>query len=313
MKEKYNNGLVYKNKISRDLAGKKVIDFYVENYRQINKEEWQERFLENCIFVNNKPVTDSYILKNGDKLEYRRKPWVEPFVPSDFPICYEDEHIVVVDKPAKLPVLPKGVFLENTLLAIGRKQFGSYFTPMHRLDRGTSGCILCAKTKLARKVLGKQMQNREITKFYLAVVNGILDRNNFTINKPIGYAYFPKLGKVACVDDSGKNAITKITTKQIDSEKNMSLVLVELITGRTHQIRIHLSYIGFPLLKEKFYTKGGKFSVESLQCDFSKDALPADTDFYLHSYEIRFKTIAGEVKKVNAKLPDKFKQLFKEF
>jgi 23S rRNA pseudouridine1911/1915/1917 synthase len=312
MKKLHNRGLVYKDTIYTKWNNKPIIRYYTEKYKHFTLKEWEDKFSDNCILANGKVVPKSYMLNVNDKLEYRRKPWVEPDVSVCFSVCYEDEHLVVVNKPVGLPVLPKGDFLENTLLMSGRKRFGKLFTPMHRIDRGTSGCVLCAKTKFARKVIGKQMQLKQISKNYLAIVQGILDREPLLIDKPIGVTDYGNLGQVAVIADRGKKAITKVTKAVINREHNVSLLFLRLETGRTHQIRIHLAYAGFPLFGENFYTKGGKLKNNLLQCNGKRDVLPGDIGFYLHSYQIEFKNIVGKVKKVTAPYPDKFKVFFKE-
>ncbi len=104
----------------------------------------------------------------GDRLIYHRLPWEEPDAPTDFAILFEDNNVLVLSKPSGLPVLPGGFFLENTLLHLVRKRYGSTSSPLHRLGRGTSGAILFSRNAPAARSLARAMFERRILKVYLA-------------------------------------------------------------------------------------------------------------------------------------------------
>ena len=175
-------------------------------------------------------------------------------VPMDIPILYEDEDILVVNKPADMPVHPSIGNYTNTLANgiaayLASKEEGCPFRCINRLDRDTSGALILAKNALSGAILSDQMRHREIHRTYLAVVEGITSENG-TISAPI-----------ARVDDSvierhvdferGESAVTHY--QRLDVRNGHSLLEIHLETGRTHQIRVHMGYIGHPLPADYLY------------------------------------------------------------
>ena len=175
-------------------------------------------------------------------------------VPMDIPILYEDEDILVVNKPADMPVHPSIGNYTNTLANgiaayLASKEEICPFRCINRLDRDTSGALILAKNALSGAILSDQMRHREIHRTYLAVVEGITSENG-TISAPI-----------ARVDDSvierhvdferGESAVTHY--QRLDVRNGHSLLEIHLETGRTHQIRVHMGYIGHPLPADYLY------------------------------------------------------------
>jgi len=312
MKNRENNGFTYVDKIKSKGSGKTVIEYYLENYPHTTEKQWDERFLSERIYLNGVITDKDVVLNKEDKVEYKRRPWVEPEVRNDFTVVYEDEDILVINKPSGLPVLPASLYLENTLLCFGKNIFGEKFTPMHRIDKGTTGCVLCAKTVKGRKFLGKQFQRKKIEKYYKTVVQGEILRERFTINASIGFENYPMLGKVSCISKKGKDALTEIIKVKTGFEKKISLVKIRLHTGRTHQIRIHFAYAGFPLIGEIFYGKGGVPIVKGEKCNLLNDVLPGDTGFLLHSSKLEFLDLQGKSISAEAELPLEFNKYLKE-
>lgn len=302
-----NNGFTYSDIILKKHQNKCILEFYREVYPKTDLSIWLFRMKNRQIFVNHVVTEDNVKLKNGDLLQYKRDPWIEPDVPDKLDILYEDEHILVVDKPSGLPVLPCAFYLENTLLNLGKVKYGKSFAPVHRLDRGTSGIVMCGKTVLGRKHLGKEMQQKKVLKTYFAIIEGELKNDNFEIVTKIGFEDYKALGKVACISNQGKNAITKILSTKTNFEKTLSLVKILLCTGRTHQIRIHLAYIGHPLLGETFYDVGGIPKKSASECDFINDATPGDGGFVLHASSVEFADLENKWLKIESRLPSTFK------
>lgn len=185
----------------------------------------------------------------------------EDLIPQDIPVpaVYEDEHLIVVDKPAGLPVHPGPGHPDGTLVnaLLARcpdiRGIGGELRPgiVHRLDLDTSGLMVVAKTQPAHQRLTEQLKNREFQKEYLAVVMGLVTPESGTIDAPI--ARDSRHRQKMAVDAGGRAAHTHYETiKELEGHTLLSLVLE---TGRTHQIRVHLAYLGYPLLGDAVYGK----------------------------------------------------------
>uniref|UniRef100_A0A6N2LP46 Pseudouridine synthase RsuA/RluA-like domain-containing protein n=1 Tax=Salix viminalis TaxID=40686 RepID=A0A6N2LP46_SALVM len=266
------------------------------------------------------------ILRDGMELVYHRLPWREPDAPYLLQVLYEDDDMIALNKPAGLQVLPGGLFQQRTVLmqlqwraskgSSSLETQGSHPVPVHRLGRGTSGILLCAKTKVAKTSLAaffaegtsligdssntnmEQSKRRKISKIYRALVNGILKQDKIIIKQPIGTMRYPGVAKGLYVASaSGKPALSKVEVLERDSQLNQTLVQVEIESGRPHQIRIHLSFIGHPLRGDPLYDVGGQpmcFDSEHEDESFAEDGgyerpakpVPGDCGYYLHAHQL---------------------------
>ena len=182
-------------------------------------------------------------------------------IPQDIPVpaVYEDEHLIVVDKPASLPVHPGPGHPDGTLVnaLLARcpdiRGIGGELRPgiVHRLDLDTSGLMVVAKTQLAHQRLTEQLKNREFRKEYLALAVGLVTPESGTIDAPI--ARDPRHRLKMAVDAGGRVARTHYET--LEELPGYTLLNLVLETGRTHQIRVHLAYLGYPLLGDALYGK----------------------------------------------------------
>lgn len=205
----------------------------------------------------------------------------------DLDILYEDDAMLVLDKPAGIPVHPSILHFENSLSNGVKYYFDSIslhrkIRPVNRLDRNTSGIVIFAKNEYVHSILSKQMQSNVFKKEYIAICNGIFDVKEGTINAPIARKADSIIER--CVDRSGDVAIThyKVIKEFRASEKNsnassnqtsyLSELLINLETGRTHQIRVHMAYIGHPILGDSLY--GDESNLIGRQA--------------LHSYKVEF-------------------------
>ena len=230
-----------------------------------------------ALSLNGCKTYGSTILKTGDHLHVRLKETgtSEGIIPHamDLSVLYEDEDILVINKPSDMPVHPSIGNYENTL-ANGvaayflEKRLLCPFRCINRLDRDTSGGLILAKNPFSAAVLSSQMRNRQIRRTYLAVVQGITPKNG-TISAPIGR----KDGSVMerQVDfEHGETAVTHY--QRLEVMDNYSLLELHLETGRTHQIRIHMGYIGHPLpadyLYNPVYDHFSRQPLHSYQLDF---------------------------------------------
>jgi 23S rRNA pseudouridine1911/1915/1917 synthase len=314
-----NQGWTYHNQIDQASAGLSLLDYYSQRYPHSSRDEWQQRILAGQIWLNGAPALPQTLLQVGQQLAYHRPPWQEPDVPLDFSVQFADQDLLIVAKPAGLPVLPGGGFLEHTLLTQLQRQYPAETPfPIHRLGRGTSGLMLLARSTAARAELSRQMRQRQIRKVYRALVStgantaGIANLpDQFTITQPIGKLPHPVLGYVYGAISSNLAAAGQIAQSQIAQSEcrvlqrrtDTALLEVTILTGRPHQIRIHLAAYGYPLWGDPLYARGGipigledctvieRTFAESFPPEHPTPAklpVPGDCGYHLHAYSLAF-------------------------
>ncbi|XVF83272.1 hypothetical protein PTKIN_Ptkin16aG0473000 [Pterospermum kingtungense] len=321
-----NDGLHYNDVVPPSDSEIALIEFYSNKYKNsAPRQGWLQRIQNGQISVDGRVVKDPYTILSGDsELVYHRLPWKEPDAPYLLQILYEDDHMIALNKPSGLQVLPGGLFQQRTVLKqlywhLRRQNSSltsqeSHPVPVHRLGRGTSGILLCAKTKVAKTCLAAYFANgtslvgsnrkaehggtRQISKIYRALVTGIISEDKVVINQPIGIVRYPGVAKGLYVaSPSGKPALSKVEIIERDGQQNRTLVQVEIESGRPQQIRIHLSFIGHPLLGDPLYIAGGQprwFDSESIDESYAQDGgyqrptnpVPGDCGYYLHAHRL---------------------------
>ncbi|KAL1343610.1 hypothetical protein AAHE18_09G239700 [Arachis hypogaea] len=339
----FNDGLIYHDVVPPPDDGLTLIQFYSSKYKSSAPlQGWLQRIKNKQITVDESVVTDpDAVLRVGSKLVYHRLPWKEPDAPYILEVLYEDDDMIALNKPSGLQVLPGGLFQQRTVLTQLKWEANKqstvkahqrlHFVPVHRLGRGTSGLLLCAKTKLAKARLasyfadgtsqigGKRDTNKEhgkIAKIYRALVSGIVDNDKVIINQPIGIVKYPDVATGLYVaSESGKPALSIVNVLERGVQGNNTLVQVQIESGRPHQIRIHLSFIGHPLLGDPLYAVGGQ--PKCLDCDvinerFAADGgyerptkpVPGDCGYYLHAHQLIIShPVTNEVIEIIAPLP----------
>ena len=295
-------------KVNEENVGKRIDSFIPMVQEDISRSMVQKLIEQKNIKVNGKETKHSYKLKLNDEIEI--------FVPEakeinlkaqDIPlnVIYEDNDIIVINKPKGMVVHPANGNPDGTLVnAVMNKckdslsGIGGEIRPgiVHRLDKDTSGAIIVAKNDKAHIALSEQLKNHEVKKTYLAVVRGIIKENEATINMPI--ARSKKDRKKMDVDKDGKEAITHF--KVLGRYKNKyTLLQINLETGRTHQIRVHLSHIGYPIIGDEVYSNGKNEWNVSGQC--------------LHAWKLEFiHPITGKKISLEAEIPEYLKNIIKE-
>ena len=285
----------------------KRIDAYISENTDYSRTAVQRLIEEKKITVNEKNEKASYKVQYGDKIEIEEEPAKEiELKAQDIPleILYEDDDIIVVNKPKGMVVHPANGnpdgTLVNAIMAICKESLsgiGGEIRPgiVHRLDKNTSGAIIIAKNDKAHINLSEQLKNHEIKKTYIALVRGVVKENNASIKMPIGRS--KKDRKKMDVDRNGKEAVTHF--KVLKRFKDCTLLEINIETGRTHQIRVHLSYIGYPIIGDDVYSNGkNRWNIEG-QC--------------LHAKELEFKhPITGKQMHIEAELPEYFKKILEE-
>ncbi len=182
--------------------------------------------------------------------------------PMKIPILFQDDHLIVVDKPADVLTVPDrhDPDLPNLKQLLGDK-YGTII-PVHRLDKPTTGLLVFARNPEAHRGLSMQFEAREVEKVYLALVDGVPDPEEGEIDEPIA-PHPSKVGRMLVTNRGGK--IARTDYKVMEKMGNFSLVGVQIFTGRTHQIRVHLAYLGYPLIVDPFYGKRTEFMLSEIK------------------------------------------------
>ncbi len=284
------------------------IDVVLTSLSDISRET-AKRWIENGnVCVNGKEVKPSYKVQTGDNILIKVEEVKDiELKAQDIPIeiLYEDNDILVVNKPKGMVVHPANGnpdgTLVNAVMAICKDSLsgiGGELRPgiVHRLDKDTSGVMIVAKNDKSHIVLSEMLKNHEIEKIYIALVRGIVKENEAKIDMPISRSNNNRK-KMAVVRD-GKNAVTNFKVLERFFEHNATLLEVKIETGRTHQIRVHLSYIGYPIIGDEVYSNGkNEWNVHG-QC--------------LHAKSLRFKhPITKKDMFIEAEVPEYFNNILK--
>lgn len=282
-----NQGYTYTDVVDADAEGETLIGFYATRYGHSTEAEWRARIEAGVVRVDGEVAKADDRLRRGQRLTYRRPPWTEPDAPRTFDVLYEDDAIVAVGKPSGLPVLPGGHHLENTLLSVVRERFGGEVppSPLHRLGRGTSGIVLFARNEESLRRLSEAFQRREMTKVYRALVEGTGLSPEFSVDTPIGKIPYPPTGELYAATPGGKPSSSRCTVLHADRSRDRTLLDVEIITGRPHQIRIHTAAAGHPLVGDPLYDVGG---IPKPFVPGAPPPLPGDTGYHLHARLLAF-------------------------
>ena len=293
--------------VKDDEAGKRIDSYLSNKDDEISRVAVQRLIKNDKILVNGKSTKASYKVQKNDSIKVEEEKPIEiSLKPQDIPveIIYEDKDIIVVNKPKGMVVHPANGnpdgTLVNSLMSICKDSLsgiGGEIRPgiVHRLDKDTSGVIVVAKNDKAHINLSEQIKNHKVEKTYIALVKGVVKANEATIDMPIGRS--TKDRKKMAVTKTGKNAITHF--KVIKRFHNYTLLEVKIETGRTHQIRVHLSQIGYPIVGDTTYSNGkNEWGIKG-QC--------------LHAKSLKFKhPITGKEMFLEAKMPEYFEEVINE-
>jgi 23S rRNA pseudouridine1911/1915/1917 synthase len=297
-----NRGYVYRSRVGDLDAGDTVLAYHVARFRHSDEAAWRESIELGRVLVNGRRVAAGDKVWAGDELEFHRPPWREPEAPERFDVAFEDEHVLVVVKPAGLQVLPAGPFKARTLLELVRSSdiTRAAAAPAHRLGRGTSGLIAFGKTADARSSLARQFRELTLVKTYLALVEGQRLPNSFAARQPIARLAHGPL-QIFAAAPQGKPSLTRVRVlrrepagrdmgdgEAADEDASGSagppgteraLVAAQPITGRPDQIRIHLAAAGAPIVGDPLFGPGGTPK---------SDAPPGEGGYFLHAAALSF-------------------------
>ncbi|MFT7619635.1 MAG: 23S rRNA pseudouridine1911/1915/1917 synthase [Planctomycetota bacterium] len=273
-----NDGYIYSETINQRGVGRRLDAYLAERYRHASLEEWQAHIIDGRVLLDGAPRQADTLLRLAQILEWHRPAWQEPYAPLGFAVLYDEGGVLVVHKPAGLPTMAGGGFLEHTLVHQLRRKHPDA-SPMHRLGRWTSGAVLCTRTPPAAAAIAAQFAARSLSKRYRALASGRAAEERFSIDASIGPIAYPPTTTLHAAIHNGRSALSHVTLVRQDAESFLCDVVIE--TGRPHQIRIHLATSGHPLVGDPLYSAGGRPAPECT-------SLPGDSGYHLHAAEIAF-------------------------
>ena len=258
---------------------------------------------EGAVRVGGQPVKSNYKIRKNDEIEMDvPDPVIYNVEPEDIPldIVYEDSDVIVINKPRGMVVHPAPGNYSGTLVNAllfhckDLSDINGVRRPgiVHRIDKDTTGLLVVAKNNEAHKFLADQLKDHEVSRVYTALVEGVIDENSGTVNAPIGR--HPVDRKMMCVNTkNGKEAVTHFTV--LERYHDTTLIECRLETGRTHQIRVHMAYIGHPVVGDPVYGKKNNRGMEGQA---------------LHAGELTFTHVrTSEKMTFTAPLPSDFQKL----
>lgn len=287
------------------------LDIYLSaRFNYMSRTSWQREIAAGRVIVNGAAVpVPGKKIRPGDIVSYMAEDYEEPEIDPGYSLIFEDELFVAVSKSGNIPVHPSGVFFRNTLVMLLEDDLGIKLFPVHRLDRETSGAILFGKTAEAASLVQKNFGS--FAKSYRAVVRGVPAEREFTVDIPIGQARSSLIRKKReAYPGAPEESCTEF--RLLSSSGENALIEAVPVTGRMHQIRVHLKYAGYPIIGDKLYGED-----ESVYLDYVEhgltDSVISRAGFSrcaLHSYSIGFThPFSGMEISICAMLPDDIKHL----
>lgn len=307
----------------------RIDKFLMNRIEGATRNKIQQAIEAGLVQVNDKPTSNNYKIRPGDRIIIfdSNSPETSEIVPQDIPldIVYEDEDLFVVNKPVGMVVHPGSGNPDNTLLNGVAWHLAQHHTGLadtlprfglvHRIDKNTSGLIVLAKSQKAMSDLAKQFYNHTVHRRYVALVWGNFDEEEGTVVAHVGrHQRFRKLFTAYPEGDHGKDAITHY--KVLERFNYVTLVECRLETGRTHQIRVHMQYIGHPLFNDDFY--GGdrivKGTVYTKYKQFVENCFAICPRQALHARELGFiHPVTRKEMKFEAPMPDDMSQVIEKW
>ncbi|MGB4312512.1 MAG: RluA family pseudouridine synthase [Natronincolaceae bacterium] len=292
--------------VTGEESNNRLDTYLVKQYEKLSRSYIQKLIKGNHVKVNNEPQKPNYIIKSGDEIGINLPEIEELSIKPEnihIDVVYEDGDIVVVNKQQGIIVHPAQGNLSGTLVNGLLYRYGSELSDIngimrpgivHRIDKDTSGLLVIAKNNDSHKILAGQFKQHTVNRKYHAIVSGIIKETNATIDAPIGRDPADRLKRR--VIGGGRHAVTHF--RVLDRFKDHTYIEATLETGRTHQIRVHFSYIGRPILGDPVYGyKNPKFRLKG-------QVLHAKTLGFVHPG-------TGEYVEFTSSLPGYFNKLLK--
>lgn len=296
----------YRFQITEELEGERLDKALSMLIETLSRSYVSKLIKENKVFVNDKPAKSSYNLKTDDEVFFELPPSQEPDIEAEnipLEILYEDKDVIVVNKPKGMVVHPAAGHYSGTLVNALMYHCGQELSGIngvmrpgivHRIDMDTTGSLIVCKNDKAHNSIAEQLKEHSIERRYQAICHGVIKDDEGTINKPIGR--HPVERKKMAVDErNGKPAITHF--KVLERFKDYTYVECKLETGRTHQIRVHMASMGYPLLGDEVYAGNRKSPFKTIG-----QTLHAKVLGFMHP-------VSNEYVETDAPLPEYFENI----
>jgi 23S rRNA pseudouridine1911/1915/1917 synthase len=275
--------------VRREHAGWRADIFISHQIPRLSRTRVKRILSRSAFDETGRRVKPNRAVREGERITVFRPPPEEPNVPRHFGVLYEDSDLLVIDKPAGLPVHPTARYHKNTLTALLRERFGE--TPpllAHRIDSETSGALILAKTKPAERQLKIMFARREVKKRYLAIVSGVPEPLEGRIEVPLGPDKAGPVRVKMAPDPEGLLALTEY--RVLEALGDAALVECRPRTGRQHQIRAHLAHLGHPIIGDKMYGEDVGLFLEYIEQGPTKALLEraGAPRHFLHAASISF-------------------------
>ena len=331
LEEIYKNSVIRKCKVEENIEAIRLDRYLGNRFSYYTRSKWQDLIGQGLVLVNGKRIKYTREIKKGDEIIYHLIGLKEPDIDKNIQIIYDDGDLIIVNKPANLPVIPSGKYYYNTLHTIMKENLNCNINMLNRIDRETSGCVVMSRGhKLASKFCAMHSKSNsknnynKIKKTYIAIVENVKNiEDNFTVEgymEEIGNPFYRRY-QILHEISKNKNSnnfnniksnenlkYSKTKFKTVKRFGDYAIVMARLYTGRMHQIRVHLHSLGLYMVGDKIY---GKYGPEVFNSFIKKSVIPKD--FFvrqaLHSYKLEFNhPITNKLIKVKAPLPKDLKE-----
>lgn len=303
--------------VERNYAGWRLDRYLAEKIRRLSRTRIQRLIKEDLVWDGDRVLKPSTAVWPGMSFRLRRQRDPEPVCERDYGVAYEDEHLLVVDKPAGLPMHPSARYYHHTLTSVLRERQppGEKWDIAHRLDRETSGLVVCGKhPEVSRKLKMLFSRPGAVQKEYLAIAHGWPEADELRIDAPLALLDHPLRVKMGVIPEpEGKSSLTDVQVERRFSVDvpwrgpELSLLRCFPRTGRQHQIRVHLAHVGHPIVGDKIYGPSDRYFADFAEGKLSDEAraeLVLERQA-LHAAALVFPhPITGESLRVETPLPD---------
>lgn len=279
--------------VNKKYDNKKLNNFILDSFPDLNKSTLYKALRKKDVRINNVKVSEDTIVHYKDEIVlYIIDELLFKTSNLNINIVYEDNNIIIFNKPEGISITDDNNSTP-TFTSLVKQKYGSNLNPCHRLDRNTKGLIIYAKNPLLLQIMQEKFKCREIEKHYLAKVYGIINKNHEILE---AYLFKDSKKSLVYISDFPKKDYSKIITEYTVIEKNKkenyTILDINLHTGKTHQIRAHLSHIGYPIIGD------GKYGINEINKKFNSRT----QELYSYKLEFNFKTDSGILNYLNKKV-----------